>query len=181
MHGPGRAPRRRVRVASAHPRPGAGGQQGREQGRARRRDDRGAAALEFALVSVPVLVLLMGVISYGYMLSFRQALSQGAAEGARAAAVSFSKVEADRLAAARAAVTEAVASYGLSCVGSSLQDGSRAVGTCVVTIAACPTAPTARCVTVALNHRYDANPLTPDFPGIPLPDDLRYTASARVS
>lgn len=158
-----------------------------EPGRARRaalqrpRGDRGAAALEFALVSVPLLVLVIGVISYGYLLSFRQALSQGAAEGARAAAVSFSRVDADRIAAARAAVTEAVSSYGLSCQGSSLQDGATAVGTCVVTIAACPGSTTARCVTVALNHRYEEHPLTPRFPVMPLPDDLGYTASARVS
>lgn len=49
--------------------------------------DRGAAAVEFALV-VPLLVtLLFGIISYGYLLSFRQSISQAAAEGARAAAV----------------------------------------------------------------------------------------------
>lgn len=148
---------------------------------ARARSDRGAAALEFALVSVPLLVLVVGIISYGYLLSFRQALSQGAAEGARAAAVSFSSTPADRIAAARSAVTEAVASYGLSCVGSSLQDGTRAVGTCVVTIASCAGSPGTMCVTVALNHRYDENPLTPRFPVVPLPDDLGYTASARVS
>jgi Flp pilus assembly protein TadG len=54
----------------------------------RHRAEGGAAAVEFALVAPLLLLLVFGVISYGYMLSFRQALSQGAAEGARAAAVS---------------------------------------------------------------------------------------------
>ena len=56
--------------------------------RARReRGSRGAAAVEFALLVPIVLLLLFGIISYGYMLSFRQAMSQGASEGARAGAV----------------------------------------------------------------------------------------------
>ena len=52
-----------------------------------RRGDRGAAAVEFALVLVPLMLIVFGIISYGFMLSFRQTLSQAATEGARAAAV----------------------------------------------------------------------------------------------
>ena len=51
------------------------------------RGDRGAAAVEFALISPMLLLLVFGIVTYGYMLSFRQAIGQGAAEGARAAAV----------------------------------------------------------------------------------------------
>lgn len=64
--------------------------------------ERGAAAVEFALV-VPLLVtLLFGIISYGYLLSFRQSVSQAAAEGARAAAVA--PATSDREAIAFAAI-----------------------------------------------------------------------------
>ncbi len=47
------------------------------------RDDRGAAAVEFALV-VPVLILLlMGIIDYGLFFTDRLAVKQGIREGAR--------------------------------------------------------------------------------------------------
>jgi hypothetical protein len=54
----------------------------------RDRDDRGAAAVEFALV-VPVLILLvMGIIDYGLFFTDRLGVKQGIREGARAAVVS---------------------------------------------------------------------------------------------
>ena len=49
----------------------------RVQGRTthqRRRED-GAAAVEFALVLPILLLLVFGIIGYGYMLSFRQSIS----------------------------------------------------------------------------------------------------------
>src|SRR5436305_1660402 len=56
----------------------------------RARGQRGAAVVEFAIASSVLLVLLFGIISYGYVLSFKQGLTQAAAEGARAAAVAGS-------------------------------------------------------------------------------------------
>jgi hypothetical protein len=51
------------------------------------RDDRGAAAVEFALV-VPVLVLMVvGIIDYGLYFTDRLAVKQGIREGARDAVV----------------------------------------------------------------------------------------------
>jgi Flp pilus assembly protein TadG len=49
--------------------------------------DRGAAMVEFALILPIFVALVFGIISYGYMLSYRQAVSQAASEGARAAAI----------------------------------------------------------------------------------------------
>ena len=93
--------------------------------RARRED--GAAAVEFALVVPLLLLLLFGIISYGYMLSFRQALSQSAAEGARAAAVSpTTSTEEQTQAAALNALNQALETYGVSCNGTSMTfDGCR--------------------------------------------------------
>src|SRR4029079_19073677 len=51
------------------------------------RGERGAVLVEFAISSVLLLLLLFGIIEYGYVLSFKQGLTQAAAEGARAAAV----------------------------------------------------------------------------------------------
>lgn len=46
-------------------------------------DDRGAAAIEFAIVLPLLLVLIFGVIDFGRMLNAQVALSQVAREGAR--------------------------------------------------------------------------------------------------
>lgn len=141
--------------------------------RAGGRPDRGAATVEFALISIPLLALVFGAISYGYMLSFRQAMSQGAAEGARAAAVWAASYDSTqdtaRIAAAKASIDEALASYGVSCSSGA---------TCTVTITPCGSA---RCVSVTVSYPYADDPLTPDPFLIPLPETLTYVADARVS
>jgi Flp pilus assembly protein TadG len=155
----------------------------------RRRKENGAAAVEFALVAPLLLLLVFGVISYGYMLSFRQALSQGAAEGARAAAVSPYPSATDKQTAALNAINDAldVDAYGITCSGvatnSPLKRDGVTVGTCSVTTAACASDPTKSCVTVDLDYRYKDNPLLPNFPGVGLvlPSHLAYDATARVS
>ena len=157
--------------------------------RRRRRSADGAVAVEFALVVPLLLLLVFGVISYGYMLSFRQALSQGAAEGARAAAVSPYPDAADKETAALDAINDAldVDAYGVTCagvaVGSSLKKDGATVGTCSVTTAACQSDPTKDCVTVQLDYLYRDHPLLPNFPGVGLilPSNLTYDARARVN
>ncbi len=154
-----------------------------------RRDQQGAAAVELALVAPLLMLLVFGVISYGYMLSFRQALSQGAAEGARAAAVSPYPSAADKEQAALDAINDAldVDAYGITCTGtasgSALKKDAATVGTCSVTTASCASDPTKDCVTVSLDYRYKDNPLLPNFPGVGLllPSHLTYDATARVS
>ena len=147
-----------------------------------RRGERGAAAVEFALVVPFLLLLVFGIISYGFMLSFRQAVSQGAAEGARAAAVSAAGDDADRLAAARDALNDSLDTYGVRCESSgALVRGGASVGTCAVSIAACVNDTSAQCASLTVDYRYDEHPLVPDFPLVPLPDHLEYTAVARVS
>ncbi len=156
------------------------GERARE--RSRDRADRGAAAVEFALIMPILLLLVFGIISYGYMLSFRQAISQAAAEGARAAAVA--QVAADRDGNAVDAVNEALDSYGVTCAGVSgpLQRNGAPVGDCSVTIDACANDSSVQCATVTIDYAYDDNPLLPvPGVGIVLPDNLRYTAVARVS
>ena len=139
-----------------------------------RRQQDGASAVEFALIAPVVLLLLFGIISYGYMLSFRQAISQGAAEGARAAAVAPAVYTNSQLQdAALDAVQQALDNYGTTC-------GSAAL-TCTVTIGNCPQNAAKQCATVAIDYLYDHHPLLPDFPFIPMPEHLSYTAVAEVS
>ncbi len=141
--------------------------------------------MEFALL-VPLLVLILfGIISYGVMLSFRQSLSQAAAEGARAAAVAL--IEGEKRDEAVLAVSGALDSFGVSCTdtGNLLRDGQD-VGDCDVSEpGACePVAGEGvQCVIVTLTYDYQDHPIVPGFPGlgIVLPDELTYEAQARVS
>lgn len=140
--------------------------------------------MEFALL-VPLLVLILfGIISYGVMLSFRQSLSQAAAEGARAAAVTF--VAGDKKDEAVLAVSGALDSFDISCTdtGNLLRDGED-VGECDISEpgSCVPAATGVQCVIVTLTYDYQDHSIVPTFPGvgIVLPDKLTYEAQARVS
>jgi Flp pilus assembly protein TadG len=52
-----------------------------------RRDTRGAVLVEFALVSMVLLVLVFGMVEYGLLISERLSIQQAAREGARSAAI----------------------------------------------------------------------------------------------
>ena len=150
--------------------------------------DRGAVLVEFALIAPIFVTLVFGIISYGYMLSFRQAISQGASEGARAGAVwaaSYATTQdADRIAAATAQVDSALSSYGVTCAGSVLKQGSTTAGSCSIqTKTACPSDSSRSCAIVTIVHRYRDHPLIPTFPGlgITLPEQLTYTAVVEVN
>lgn len=161
------------------PRPGS---------RRRRRTESGAAAVEMALVMPLLLLLVFGIIAYGYMLSFRQALSQGATEGARAAAVSAYPTDSQKVADAVASVNDALGSYGVKCqvaTGAStgaLLRGSSTVGSCGMSAATCVNNSLASCMSVQVTYDYEHYPLVPDVPGIGLvmPNSLSYTAVAQV-
>ena len=151
----------------------------------RGRDEKGAAALEFALVAPLLLMVLLGIVSYGYMLSFRQGMSQGAAEGARAAAVAIASATANQKSeAAVNAVNQSLGSYGVSCdnVTKTLTRDGDAVGTCGVTIAPCVNNTATSCATVALDYAYRDHALVP-LPGlnVVMPANLKYSAVAQVS
>lgn len=146
-----------------------------------RRSERGAAAVEFALVVPLLLLLVFGIISYGVMLTVRQSVSQAAAEGARAAAVTL--IEAKRTTEANKAINSALSANNVTCDGSTLKRGGKTVGTCTVSPAAfCSGTTGPKCVTVKVDYAYRGNPVVPSFGvGILLPESLSYSATARVS
>jgi Flp pilus assembly protein TadG len=140
----------------------------------RRHDQRGAAVVEFAIASTVLLVLLFGVITYGYMLSFKQGLTQAAAECARAAAVASTGQAATAAAAAVApalsAFNKTCSSAGMSCTYSTLaSDTSCAAGT--------------SCIRVQITYDYKNYPLMPKFPGLGLllPDTLKATSISQTN
>jgi Flp pilus assembly protein TadG len=139
--------------------------------RRRRESERGAALVEFALCVALLLTLLFGIISYGYTLSFKQGLTQAAAEGARAGAVAASGSETS---AATAAVARSVGAFNKTC------NATPSVGlSCTYTVSA--TSP--KTVTVQLTYDYKNYPLLPRFPGLGLllPDTLKSTYVAEVN
>lgn len=133
-----------------------------------------------------VLPLVFATISYAYMFSFRQALSQAASEGARAAvgaptagsctaAGPFNASTCPAQHAAATAVGNALSQYSMAC-------GSQHL-TCAIS-APTPTGCSAnhQCVTVTVTYPYRSNPLLP-LPGLgwTLPPDLSFTSVVEVS
>lgn len=136
---------------------------GRLSARARR-TDRGAAAVEFALVLPILAALVFGIINFGYVLTVRQAVSQAADEGARAAAVA----QTDPSAKGMEAIESALDEQNLDCTS----------GGCSVSTSACPNDSSDDCAVAVVT--VNAAPLIPGF-GFGLPDTLSYTASAKVN
>ena len=65
-----------------------------------RRDDRGAAAVEFALVLPILILLLFGIVDFGRMLAAKITITEAAREGVRAAALIGADEGVDRVFAA---------------------------------------------------------------------------------
>lgn len=128
-----------------------------------RRADRGAAAVEFALVVPLFLLIVFGIIDYGYMLSFRQSISQAASEAARAAAIAPST--SNRQAIAYSSVSDVM---GDACNSAYL--------TCSVT-------QTAGLLSVTVTSEYGDDPRRLKLLGLGmvLPQQLSYTATAQAS
>lgn len=131
--------------------------QHRARTHARARDESGAAVVEFALILPVILALVFGIISYAYMLSYRQAVTQAAVEGARSAAVA--PAGASLPGRVLSAVNRSLDGYGVACTaGGALVQGGKTVGTCAIPSAtiACPAPNPAstRCVRVTVRHSY---------------------------
>lgn len=160
----------------------------------RRRNDTGAAAVETALcLTFIVLPLVFAIISYAYMFSFRQSLSQAADEGARAAVgmpttgcpaagtstTSFTGFNATTCAAeyyAAQAVANNLNQYGMGC-----STGNNTNLTCTMTLSSC-SGGVGTCLTVKVYYPYRSQSLLPTVPGFgfTLPPDLSFTSSVQV-
>jgi len=138
------------------------------------RGERGAALVEFSLAVMLLCTLLFGMISYGYALSFKQGLTQAAAEGARAAAVAASGTATT---AAQGAVTRSVGAFNKTC-------GTGGLDCTYSTLAAdtgCSTNGT--CMRVRVSYDYNHYPLMPKMPGLGflLPDTIKSTSITQVN
>lgn len=142
----------------------------------RKHREHGAVTVEFVLVLPFFLFLIFEVINYGMMLSFRQTMSQAAAEGARAAAVAPPNLDGTaRVPIAKAAVNEAFEGQ----IGPALSCTSGL--TCNVTPlpAPCTTPPCRISVQLSYPYKGSVRDVMPHIFGNPLPTTVTYTASAR--
>lgn len=80
------------------------------------RDERGATAVEFALIAIPLLLFMFGSIEFGRMLWTRQSMSQAVAIGARCLGVPQSECSSSGVrdaAKAKTFVVATAAKWGL--------------------------------------------------------------------
>jgi hypothetical protein len=135
-----------------------------------------------------VVPLVLATIAYAYMFSFRQTLSQAAAEGARAAVgatagstcsgdpSTFTATACPAQYSAKTAVGSALSGYGMTCGTNNL--------TCTIGApASCPLDATHTCITVTVYYPYRSHSLLPTIPGLgfTLPPDLSFTSVVETS
>ena len=127
----------------------------------------GVAAVEFAVVSMVFLILLYGILTYGYIYSMDQSLNHAAEEGARAAIAATTEA---------AAITTAqdTAFARLSQYQPSLQASD-----IVATVANCDSG--FRCITVTITYPWATRPIIPKFVGMPTPDQIIATATVQLT
>jgi Flp pilus assembly protein TadG len=124
--------------------------------------------VEFAIVLLPLCIILFGIISYGVDLSFKQSVTQAADEAGRAAGTApYDADHTKAIDAAKAAANHTLSGFGKACG----EDGM----TCTFVVADCGSN---SCMTVELSYDLDNYPLLPKFPV--LDAALPSTISARA-
>jgi len=149
-----------------------------------RRSESGAAAVEFALVILPLVFILYGLIAFGMVLALKQSVTSAAAEGARSV-VGVTDVAAtpqdERLEKAKTTVAARLnwlgAKYNANDVKVSWYDP--ATLTCNYTTP--PTAPPSPAtICVKITYPYSSRPIVPNAPGLGLVMPNTLGSEARV-
>lgn len=93
-----------------------------------RESDRGAAAVEFAIVVPILLILLLGIIDFGRLFFVQISLKSATMEGARAGSLGYTSSQIDSIVQQSASGVVGVARSGLSEVDVSVSPGQCDVG-----------------------------------------------------
>ena len=125
----------------------------KDHARSRLKDERGVAALEFAIVSQLLLLLLYGMLSYGFVFALNHDITHAAAEGARATlsqpdTSTDAQLDAYATNAARDALSFAAA---------------KTYANVTAEVIPCPSDATIRCIHVHIDYAYRNRPLVPSF------------------
>ena len=127
----------------------------------------GVAAVEFAVVSMVFLVLLYGILTYGYIYSMDQSMNHAAEEGARAAIAAAS--ESAAITTAHDTAYARLQSYQ---PGLQSSDVVASVGNCDSGF---------RCITVTITYPWSTRPIIPKFVGLPTPNQLQAVAVVQLT
>lgn len=159
-----------------------GRDRGSDGSRRKKRDERGAALVEFSIVAVLLLTLIMGILVYGILLSKKQTVVQAANEAARAVVpmVYTSSSPGTQLTAIQNAAI-AQLNTSLSSTNRSCSDTNGT--TCTVTVNQCSTGSTTYCVNVTVTLDNKNHPIVLNIPLLSAfnPDTLTGQASAQLS
>jgi Flp pilus assembly protein TadG len=124
------------------------------------------------MVVTPLLLLLMGIIYFGIILSFKQAVTQSAAEGARSLAPISGAAATQAVAQATALgpTNRPLSGWNKSCASAGM--------TCTFSPGPCAGNASATCATVTVTYDYRSNPLLPSLPLLDklMPQRVRSTA-----
>jgi Flp pilus assembly protein TadG len=146
--------------------------------RAPMRDERGASMVEMALALPVLLLFLFGIISYGILLSYKQQMTQVAAEAARLGAVAGSEAAAE-LAAESSFTNNGDRILDRVCdIGDANDDGL----SCDAAVADCTGATGGKCLVVEVAFDNVSHPLVPPLPFVSsvLPRTIKSSSSARI-
>jgi len=131
-----------------------------------RRQD-GVAAVEFAIVAMVFLVLLFGILTYGYIFSMDQSMNHAAEEGARAAL--SQTTEAAAITTAHDTAYDRLHSYQPNLLSTDV----------VATVADCDSG--FRCITVTITYPWSTRPIIPKFAGLPTPGQIQAVAVVQLT
>jgi len=131
--------------------------------------EQGVAALEFAIVSMVFMLVLFGILTYGFIFGLDQSLNHAAEEGARSAISTTSD---------SAAVTKAhdTAIQRLNWLGSRIQSSD-----VVAAVAPCANDTSVKCVTVTITYPWNTRPIVPKFVGLPTPSQMQAVAIVELT
>lgn len=138
-----------------------------------RRDERGAALVEFAIVFGLFVFILYGLVAFGMMLALKQSMTNASAEAARSAI----GISDDATAISRATTTAQQRLNWLS--GADWSQGQKGAVTITPSIATC-SGGSGRCLTVNVSYNYSGHPLVPPAPGLGLVTPNSFFSSSTV-
>jgi Flp pilus assembly protein TadG len=133
----------------------------------RLRSERGVAALEFAIVAQLLLLLMYGMLMYGFVFALDHNITQAAAEGARAAV----------------SQTSNQATYAINAAKSHLNFGQASTSNVQASVAPCANDATVQCITVTITYDNRAHPVLPGFLGMQYltPGTIGATATVQLT
>lgn len=140
-----------------------------------RRSQRGATAIEFALVFPLFFCVFYAIVTFSLIFVAQQSLTLASEEGARAA-LNYQK--ANDVAAALTLRAAAACATATNMVASMISTAS-----CQSVPTACSYQPAMTCMAVSLTYDYAAHPLIPNLPllGLVLPASLSSTATVQLN